>query len=262
MRGACVVQEVAFPYMLDERHPQDSVFFFFESDFRFWKRDDIGVETWLPLCMGQRLQAPAGAASSSSGAAPAQASGGAASSWLAAGSSSAGGAVRPPAPEPMHSQTNWQFRQTTMSHKHVGQRPSEVSQELAEMVLTMNLAARSGCGDVVWFSWNAADPGYKPKRAWHPNHGSQCIGFTTKAARLILQEMKKEKPQLFDLWLLNKLKWKEDLLATSMGSAYVYPPIGGYSAHETAIMKDNAVRESCWDEKWACDGLGAPHRIG
>ena len=38
--------------MLDPRHPEDTVFLFFEAYFRFYKRGCVEPEQWLPLVMG------------------------------------------------------------------------------------------------------------------------------------------------------------------------------------------------------------------
>ena len=45
-------QDVAVPYMLDPRHPEDTVFLFFEADFRFYERDCVEPAQWLPLVVG------------------------------------------------------------------------------------------------------------------------------------------------------------------------------------------------------------------
>ena len=62
-------EEVAVPYMLDPRHPEDTVFLFSEADFRFYKRDCVQPEEWLPLVMGDaHLQLGGASRPSSSGA--------------------------------------------------------------------------------------------------------------------------------------------------------------------------------------------------
>ena len=37
--------------MLDPRHDDDTVFVVMEADFRWYERDDIPKETWLPMTM-------------------------------------------------------------------------------------------------------------------------------------------------------------------------------------------------------------------
>ena len=44
-------QDVGFPYMLDTRHPEDTLFLFSESDFRFYECDCLEPPTWLPLAL-------------------------------------------------------------------------------------------------------------------------------------------------------------------------------------------------------------------
>ena len=63
---ASVSKDVAFPYMMDARHAPDTLFIFFESDFR-WRRDDcLEPSEWLPLVAEVRSStgAPRGGASS------------------------------------------------------------------------------------------------------------------------------------------------------------------------------------------------------
>ena len=47
---ARIVQEIGFPYMAHPSHPPDTVFVFFEADFRFWARDCLETDEWLPRC--------------------------------------------------------------------------------------------------------------------------------------------------------------------------------------------------------------------
>ena len=55
--------------MLDPRHPEDTVFLFFEADFRFYERDCVEPAQWLPLVVGDaHLQLGGAGRPSSSGA--------------------------------------------------------------------------------------------------------------------------------------------------------------------------------------------------
>ena len=57
------------------------------------------------------------------------------------------------------------------------------------------------------FSWNAGGQKLlRRQRATHPDHGSFAIGFTRPAARVLQDKMPRNKPQLFDLWLLHNLR--------------------------------------------------------
>ena len=42
--------------MLDPRHCEDTLFLVFESDFRFYERDDLPPEKWLPLAVARRQE--------------------------------------------------------------------------------------------------------------------------------------------------------------------------------------------------------------
>ena len=104
-----------------------------------------------------------------------------------------------------------------------------VCQELIDMVLTMSHAHRHDVGDLVWFSWNAHPPGFRRRRhrTCHPDHGSQCIGFTKAGARVLSAVMPRHKPQLFDLWLLHNLREGQEGELHDDLCSYVCPPIGG-----------------------------------
>ena len=52
--------------MMDDRFPQDTLFLFFESDFRFWECHDIPSMQWLPHLLGEKTETTADSASSSS----------------------------------------------------------------------------------------------------------------------------------------------------------------------------------------------------
>jgi hypothetical protein len=42
--------------MLDTRHCEDTLFLVFESDFRFYQRDDLPTDKWLPLAVAGRRE--------------------------------------------------------------------------------------------------------------------------------------------------------------------------------------------------------------
>ena len=53
MISSCFIfhQDVGFSFMLDPRFPHDTLFITFEQDFRWYERDCLTVEDWLPLCV-------------------------------------------------------------------------------------------------------------------------------------------------------------------------------------------------------------------
>ena len=44
-------QDVGFSFMLDPRFPHDTLFITFEQDFRWYERDCLNVDEWLPMCV-------------------------------------------------------------------------------------------------------------------------------------------------------------------------------------------------------------------
>ena len=190
-------QEVGFPYMAsDERFADDTIFIFMEADFRFYERDCLTPEQWLPLVVGtEHSTAP----------------------YNFDEERSARGELfkecRPP-PGPKLKCRKEQVAAHGVHHaalaKNVGifrqmlepRLPSapydnDVSPELHDMVATMNIAARWGVGDVCWFSWNAGEPGKKAKKPSALGFGSQCVGFTRHGAQFLLEEMQREKTRAF-----------------------------------------------------------------
>ena len=158
-------QEVAVPYMLDPRHPEDTVFLFFEADFRFYARGCVQPETWLPLVMGDEHLRLGGAARPSSGSAVLE--------------------IQNESREDLNAARSIQGHREKRRYRHTEDHQAlreedrveeRVSQELIDMVLTMNEAHRHDAGQLVWFSWNAGPPGSKKKkRSTHPDHGSFAI---------------------------------------------------------------------------------------
>jgi len=233
-------QDVGFPYMLDTRHPEDTLFLFSESDFRFYECDCLEPPTWLPLALR------GGTRRSLSPAEPEQEGpelvfvtrGGARRRQrsFAGPVSTYGGAVRGGRPR-------------TRGEYYVGP-------EIRDLVEIATVAHRTGVGEFVWCSWSAAHAGTKrPKRTTAISYGCFFLMFTQASARFFLDIMTRENaPDFFDLWLLSILN-KEDC---SLAASYCVPPIGGFSEHPSANYDDaEGVRPSTWREAWAQQGTRA-----
>ena len=78
----------------------------------------------------------------------------------------------------------------------------QMTDELKGLVAMANMAARRGCGDFIWFSWNPSrTKGHKRQ----PGDGSQLIGVTKAGAEIFLREMNEQKPTHFDDFI--KANW-------------------------------------------------------
>lgn len=219
-------KEVGFPYMLSSRLPPDTLFLYFESDFRFHKADSLTPEEWLPYLFSEPVARDDDAAC----------------------------AVEADPEEPV-------ARRGSFGQAQPWRRPqakaSECAPELADVVRICTLAHRAkdeqgrGRGEVVWLSWNAGQPGHCPKKKtdWKKiQYGSQAVAFTKRGAAHLLAEMQKGSSEHFDLWL-------KKVLRTYPEASYCCPPIGGYTAHKSPNLKGR-VRASSFDEAWARPGSG------
>ena len=132
--------------MLDPRFPPDTIFLTFEQDFRWYERDCLEVDEWLPMCVntdkseGADLPPP----------------------------TRLGGADRPPSEREgaaaSSSATPEQLRQQARGHLERVLQPTkpwgldrEVSPEIFALVSACNLAKRDGYGEVVWFGYSVSN---------------------------------------------------------------------------------------------------------
>ena len=151
--------------MLSTRLPDDTLFFYFEADFRFHAEDCLETDEWLPFLT----------------------------------------------PEPV-------ARSGNFSGAEFWKRPrladSVCSPELVDVVRICNQAARTkdesgrSMGHLIWMGWNAAETGSKTKTKHKIQYGSHAIAFTKTSAELLLQKMKTDAAEHFDLWLKRILKKK------------------------------------------------------
>ena len=250
--------------MMDDVHPDDQLFLYFEHDFRFYERDDLPPAEWAQLLEGVSFASstddPAATAASSSSNVP------------------PGGAVRPPAGDtadaPTAAAERPRKRDRRAPHGAVSGPPSiagmqrpqgetviegiaEISPELVDLVCICNEAARHNVGNFVWLGWNADFAEKKDQKVKRPDsimYGSQCIAFTKSGARDFLELMGQYGPAHIDLWFLCRLVGNE-LLQRRIGASYCIPPIGGYSDKHVSMNLKGERRLSCWRKFWAQEGV-------
>ncbi len=249
-------EDVGLPFMTDPRHTDDTLFIVFEQDFRFYEDDDLPVDVWLRLATGPTVKwtprLPDGPAQLASRTPPA-----------GQASSSSSGAAAPhvkvtrsadiPPREPKWDPALNTGRAKKALRPQGAVRPC-VAPELLDIVLTANLAARDGHGDLIWMGWNCSDENQKVKQPWHIGFGSQLICYTPRGARQILALTEKEKPMHWDLWL----KWHLTNNAGSLANgdcraSYVYPPLGSFAMHKSNNLK-GGERKGLWSLDWCTEG--------
>jgi hypothetical protein len=164
-RDACylyALQDVGFSYMTDPRHLKDTLFICFESDFRFYKADDLPPETWLPLAVAPSEESAPGAQPESGASRPLEAS------------SASGSRDTPPTLMPAvqlrpdaDSLGRWKSITTLPRPYKTGY--SVVTDELADLVQLATVASRQGVGDLIWFGHNAGHENKPRRRSTSPS---------------------------------------------------------------------------------------------
>ena len=220
---------------MDDQFPEDQLFLYFESDFRFERTHDIKTEAWLPLALrGSSTWGSTGQQLMLMDAEPV--------AGIPAGTPAE------PLAGSMAGTTKQQRPQLT---------PDRCSEELRNMVEVCTQAHRLGKGDLVWMGWNASHPGSSNVKKTVLGFGSQFICISRRAAPAILEAMKNvDLPVHFDNWLRAELCNAEGL-GGSVGACYVVPPVGGYAVHPSTIhgtVEEPKERMACWDKSWALEG--------
>lgn len=210
--------------MLDERHPDDTLFFYAEADFRFWQEHDLPHSDWIPMVLDEIANRS-----------KSDSTGGGSVFSTSLSSSSSSGPVQAPA-------------SSNIDHVH----PS-----LVWMVMTATKCWRIGRGHCIWWSWNAAVAGKKPKRPDAPAFGSTLMSFTKRAARHLLDIMEARAAQNrvgyhFDAFIWNELI-KMESRTDNLKGCFISPPLGGEAEHHTDIM-GGQLRRAWWSEAWALAG--------
>ena len=241
---------MAFKFMQDPRFPPDTLFLTFEQDFRWYERDCLTIEQWLPMCVTTNSSTPTLVP-------PREGYGGAARPPVTGGATSSQEKPRLTRTE-VQNQNKGKVERVEQSTKATHLAP--VSQEVFDLVCTCNLAHRAGFGEIVWFGYNCSDHKDTMKGAGIVGFGTQGVAFTRRSAHLMEWKMKDRKPQLFDLFLKSQLNLdygaKPQKNFTELAKCcYIDPPCGGFYEHETEIYSPHGnVRPTLFGAKWGQEG--------
>ena len=250
----------------------DTLFLYFEYDYRFYARDDLSLKEWLPFCM---LQAPKGVQDAHREEMHGQATSSTAHSAEQgpptgamrteggrdddASSSSkrprrAGTKTDPPAfsESSLHGVSLEGLERRTGHEMPFG--VDGVAPEVCDLVALCNAAHTVGRGDMVWLGWNAGFAGEKKKKPTDKlfQFGSHCIGFTKRGAKTMLDIMEVCKPTHIDLFfrdILNEGKNQEKI-----GASIVHPAVGSYGAQHVSMNLKGARRAAAWHHSWCQEG--------
>ena len=228
--------------MLDPRFPEDTLFLCFEQDFRWYERDCLSLEEWLPLAIQkQKGKEDAG-----------------------------GGAARPPhVSSGSASSDAWVRRDEQNQEQHLGathgvqqqakaEGPASISREVFELVASCNLAHREGYGELIWFGYNVSNKKHSSKKGF-VGYGSQGVAFTRQAARTLQEVMKWKRPELFDMFLKGEMvedftPWPKQWKSALAKSSFIHPPLGGFYEHDTEILGPGKSRPSLFGADWGQEG--------
>ena len=133
---------------------------------------------------------------------------------------------------------------------------NQISEELLDLVLYFNAACRCGRKGLHWCGWTASQWTEKKKvRSTSPAAGAHLVMVSTEGARFLMQK-RDEIPNMHMGNFLSKLcglKWHAEL-----GAAYLQPPVGSYSEHESSTTPGQVLM-SHFDARWAQEGT-RPHK--
>ena len=258
--------------MCDDALCPDTLFFYFEYDYRFYKRDDLTLKEWLPLCVSQ---APGGVqeafaveghatASSSTGqdlrqgprTGAMRTDGGRGGQGVSSHKRLRRGQSEEARPSPSES-SMWGLSMEGFERPQGHEMPDvghSVAPELCDLVALCNAADSVGRGNMVWLGWNAGFAGEVKKKPTDKTFqfGSHCVAFTKKGAQALLEHMENSKATHIDLWL-------RDVVSTGnnqekIGACIVHPAVGSYGAQHVSMNLKGARRASAWGHTWCQEG--------
>jgi hypothetical protein len=248
------VQDGLLPLMLDDRWEPDCLFFVFEEDFRFseykYKLDASSARASDQRPASSSAAEPAAGGSSGS-AAPRPAAEPAASS-----SSDRRSAV----PFTRGQQSRLEGKTFALPSKPLPEDFRGMSVFLQDLVAMCTAAHRQRHGSLVWLSWQPCGPGQKPRSVYRVSSGSTAIAISRFGAAEMLKAfthaVELKKPGHIDLLLK---KWLSKNPA--FGSSYIWPPVGGYTAHVSGCSHEHlsSVRPDVFKEPWFCPGTRREH---
>ena len=232
--------------MLDPRHPEDSLFFVAESDYRFYPEDC--VESWYEIVQDEEQPwlheqllvetappvmedppSPAPATDTEPSPAPAEEA-----------------PARPP--KKRRGYQGWMAAQrTALTANEV-----EVSRELRDLVQICNRAAMIGRGHVVWFGWCA-----KATKRSLPSFGSHLLAVTKQGAAAMLDSMEKgilrngHWDQVLKEWLTTGNYQNPKVL----GASFCWPSVGYFQTHVSGCEPGIGTRVAVWDQTYVQAGV-------
>lgn len=123
---------------------------------------------------------------------------------------------------------------------------------IEDLVSIVTLASRTGCGDLVWLTWQPGQEA-RPKPVNKIRSGAMLIALTRDAARAILAAVLEG--------AVPEGHWDNKLLAWLQAGglarwSYITPPIGNYRSHVSGCERQYATapRPSCWSYGWCVPG--------
>ena len=219
--------------MQDSRLPPDALFLVFEEDFRWWPDEKEPMK--------EALQMP-----SSSAAEP----------TAAAEQGKKGVGLRPKSslrPPPRAKGQWWEVKPQGRTYEDL---VAGVPQEVADCVRYSIKASRAGVGELMWMGYNALG-----KRKSIISTGTQFLMLTKKGGAVMLDAMQKDELERgpIDMTIKAWLLKHEHEFQRTIGFSYLYPPMGGFKAHESEIsiegpQKKPKFQENFWTKPTACIG--------
>ena len=262
-----LLQDHMLPYMADERHAPDTLFFVCEEDFRLFAR---GSMCNCSATLAARAEAAYAASSTA---------------WRARNPAPVfSGSVEPVATETGEVLT-WLQRRAglTMTHNSLFGPPASgtdtwreidrgmfvpsdapaqrqawgISEYLEDMVKICTKAHREDLGDLVWLSYDAYDKkGYRTK----VQHSATLVALSHYGAKKLKALVDADLQ-----WWGPAMGWDFRLIAylqdhgPQFGASYVYPCIGHYQGNRSQSSDTEARRDSHWSQAWVQEGTRREH---
>ena len=234
------------PYMLDERHPEDTLFLVVEEDFRFFDEEGEPIapepqlgksQQWMAKDIPPELREPFASSQESARLSTLQAH------WQTrvkyAGATPKSGAKQHTSTEP-----SFNTRLTKASRTECEQK---VSPHMEHLVRLVTAAHRLQVGDLVWFCWD--EDVEKEKGSPDPQHAITGIAVSIPGARWIKEEITKTKVWHWDVEL------KKLLEQGKAKASFIFPSVGHYTKHSSGILKQGATRETFWGAWFVQQGV-------
>ena len=240
-------QDVVFPYMVDTRIPEDTLFFLCEEDFRFWPEKMDWVPSYAARAdkvVDQGPRCPTGE--------PTATRRRAGEETPADRRHPGKGKGKTPVRGTSYHQTQERGNVDPTAGPNWG-----LSQEVADCIRIATFAHRQKVGNIIWCTYNIQ--GW-PK--WAPTNGSALLMFSKQGAREILRNLNEPagiKKGDIDLVMKSWLKRMGNEYMNEIGFSIVTPPIGHFFSHASDCDPKNfgsegKIRHATWDAPWVAPG--------